>query len=272
MSPPPARPDWKDRLLAVYLRRGWRGFLTLQRWLRRPAITARTRYGAVLALHPEDYIDRIVLKEGGYESEVMEALRPFFAPGAVLWDIGANIGLHSVSAARLAPGMPIHSFEPNPSVHARLRAHVDLNHAGITCWPVALGDRDGTATLHINASGNPGMTTLTPWAEAAYDSQVEVRLARADTLVAGGEAPAPTLIKLDVEGGEAAVLAGMGRLLADPGLRAVVFETRADLLDDPARCPAARLLQTAGFTFAPLQRKEASGHNLGNFLATRPTL
>ncbi len=264
-------PTLADHLCVYYARSGWRGLITLQRLLHRPVITTRTRYGAVLALHPGDYIDRIVLLEGYFESEVLEALRPYFSPDAVLWDIGANIGLHTVSAARLAPGMRIHSFEPSPAIHARLLAHVGLNLAGATCWPIALGDHDGTAVLHVNASGNPGMTTLTPWAEAAYDRQVEVRVARADTLVAGGEAPAPTLIKLDVEGGEAAVLAGLGSLLANPGLRAVVFETCAELMDNPARCPAARLLQSAGFTFAPLRRNEATGHHLQNFLATRPT-
>lgn len=265
----PDAPSLADRFLTAYARRRWRGFLTLRRWLRRPTLEVRTRYGALLTLHPEDYIDGIVLRDGFYEPEVFAALRPFMAPGAVMWDIGANLGLHSVSAAVTEPALQIHSFEPNPAVFARLEAHAQRNQATLRCWPVALGDRDGTATLHVNASGNPGMTTLTPWAEASYSAQVQVPLVRAATLIERGDAPAPHLIKLDVEGGEAAVLAGFGDWLRHPGLQAVVFETQADLLADPARCPAARQLQAAGFHFTALPRAAGSDHALNNFLAQR---
>ena len=229
----------------------------------------RTNYGAILRLQPSDYIDGIVLREGYYESEVFDGLRPYFAPGLVLWDIGANLGLHSLSAARLEPDLQIHAFEPNPAMHLRLTEHARLNRAAIHCWPQALGDRDGRATLHVNAAGNPGMTTLAPWSEARYDARVDVPLARAETLVAQGLIPAPHLIKLDVEGGEAAVLAGMGDLLRQPALRAVVFETRADLLADPTRCAIARQLLAAGFTLQALTRNESTHHDLGNFLALR---
>jgi len=267
----PDKPALTDRLLAGYARRGWRGFLTLQRVLRRSAIEVHTQHDAVMSLHPADYIDRIVLHDGYYEPEVFEALQPFFAPGVVLWDIGANFGLHSVSAAVAESALQVHSFEPNPAMFPRLTAHASRNGVAIRCWPIALGERDGTTTLHVVSSGNPGMTTLTPWSEASYDTQVQVPLVRADTLIDRGDIPAPHLIKLDVEGSEAAVLAGFGRRLADPDLRAVVFETMADLLRDPAQCPAARLLQAAGFSFRALPRTAGSAHALGNFLAHRLT-
>lgn len=266
----PDKPALSDRFLTRYARRGWRGFLTLQRILHRSTIEVQTRHSAVMALHPSDYIDRIVLHEGYYEPEVFDALRPFFAPGVVLWDIGANFGLHSVSAAVAEPALQVHSFEPNPAMFPRLAAHVRRNGVDIRCWPIALGDRDGTTTLHVVTSGNPGMTTLTPWSEAHYDTEVQVPLVRADTLIDRGDTSAPHLIKLDVEGSETAVLAGFGRRLADPELRAVVFETKADLLRDPAQCPAARLLQAAGFSFQALPRTAGSAHALGNFIARRP--
>jgi FkbM family methyltransferase len=264
------RPTFRDRVLTWYARRRWRGFFTLGRLLGRDTVAVRTRYGAVVTLHPRDYIDRLVLLEGYYESEVFEALRPFFAPDAVLWDIGANFGLHSVSAARAEPAMQVHSFEPSPTILARLQAHADVNQTPITIWKLALGDRDGTANLYINASGNPGMTTLTPWSEGRYDSKQTIPVARADTLINTGKLPAPTLIKLDVEGAEAAVLAGFGDLLHRRELRAVVFEAQCDLLSAATPCPAADLLRTAGFGIIALKRHENSAHLLGNFLATRP--
>ncbi len=263
-------PALTDRFLAGYARRRWRGFITLRRFLGRPSIEVRTTKGSVFSLQPEDYIDRIVLEDGYYEPEVLAALEPHFSPGVVLWDIGANFGLHSVTAAVIAPGVRVHCFEPNPPMFARLEAHTRRNGTDVHCWPVALGGQDGVATLHINNCGNPGMTTLTPWAGATYDARVQVTLARAETLIARGDLPAPNLIKLDVEGNEAAVLTGFGERLRDPELRAVVFETRADLLADPVQCPAAQQLQAAGFRFRPLARVAGSTHALANFIASRP--
>lgn len=262
-------PRLTDRFLAAWGRRRWRGFITLRRLLRRPVLEVVTRHGAVIELHPEDYIDGIVLRDGFYEPEVFAALRPFLTPGAVLWDIGGNLGLHAVTAALHAPSAQVHAFEPNPAMLSRLEANARRNGVTVHAWPLALADRDGRGTLHVNASGNPGMTTLAPWAGAAYSRQLEVRLARADTLIARGRIAAPHVVKLDVEGAEAAVLAGFGECLHDPALRVVVFETRADLLADPAQCPAARQLQAAGFDFRPLARVAGSEHALGNFLAER---
>lgn len=264
-----AQPDFLDRLLAGYGRRRWRGFIALRRLLHRPGIEVRTDQGALFVLQPEDYIDRIVLHQGFYEPEVFAALRDWCDQGAVLWDIGANFGLHSVSAAVRDPTLQVHCFEPNPAMFARLEAHARRNETSVRCWPVALGERDGRATLHVNAGGNPGMTTLMPWSEARYDSQVEVTVVRAATLIERGEAPLPRVIKLDVEGAEAAVLAGFGPWLRDSRLRAVVFETRSDLLDDPSRCPAASQLQAAGFGFRVLRRVAGSAHALSNFVAHR---
>jgi FkbM family methyltransferase len=262
-------PGLRDRFLTAWCRRRWRGFFTLRRLLARPVIETATPFGALFSLRPEDYIDGIVLRDGFYEHEVLTAMRPWLAPGAVFWDIGANFGLHAVSVAISSPGVHVVAFEPNPSMFGRLQSHCGHNRVAVRCQPLALGSRDGTATLHVNDSGNPGMTTLVPWSGTTYGRQVEVQLVRADTLIARGDLPAPTVVKLDVEGAEADVLEGFGVRLKDASLRAVVLETRADLLDDPTRCPAACRLQSAGFEFRPLARAEGSEHALNNFLATR---
>lgn len=266
MSP----PRLADRLLAAWARRRWRGFFTASRLLGRSTLAVNTRYGATLELRPSDYIDGIILHDGYYEPEVFDALRPHLTPGAVLWDIGANFGQHAVSAAVASPATQVYAFEPNPVMAARLEANARLNGAAVKHLICALSDHDGTGTLHINSSGNPGMTTLNPWSEGTYDRRLEVRLVHADTLIAAGEVPAPNVIKLDVEGAEAAVLGGFGEMLRSIKLRAIVFETRADLPADPSQCPAARQLIDTGFHFQALPRAAAgSEHALANFAALR---
>jgi hypothetical protein len=85
-----------------------------------------------------------------------------------------------------------------------------------------------------------------------------------DALIASGQVPAPTLIKLDVEGHEAAVLRGLSAALADPRCKLVVFE---DHVTEDSE--VKRFLRTHGFIMEPLVRRERSAHALANFSASR---
>ena len=268
-------PSLRDRLLTWYLTQGGRGFLALHRYSQKLGgageIHRRTTYGSIFALDPSAYIDRIVLCEGYYESEVLEALRPDLQVGAVLWDIGGNFGLHAVTVKRLHPDVRVFTFEPNPQMLAQIAAHAALNGVEIGVLPLALADAPGPRSFHVNDTGNAGMSSLVRWEGGHYDRVITVQCERADTLVAAGRVPAPTVIKLDVEGGEAAVLAGLGALLRDPGLHAIVFEAGTGLEAQPDSDPIAGPLRAAGFRFAPLTRCEHSEHALDNYLATRRT-
>lgn len=268
------QPALSDRFLTWWLRRRWRGFHTLRR-LRQACggssrLLLRTPYGSVFNLDPVAYIDGIALREGYYESEVFEALRPYLGAGAVFWDIGGNFGLHSVTAKLLHPATQVFPFEPNPAMISEIKANARLNGVELDVVSCALAESGGPRTFHVNNEGNAGMSTLHAWSEGLYHQQITVECARGDELVAARRLPPPTVIKLDVEGGEADVLAGLGALLLRPELRAVVFEALTGLSRAPDDDPIAGRLRAAGFQFAPLVRQEHSAHPLDNYLATRP--
>jgi FkbM family methyltransferase len=272
MKPVSTIPTLSDRFLTWWLRRGWRGFHTLRR-LRHACggsqrLRLRTPYGSVFNLDPVAYIDGIVLREGYYESEVFEALRPYLGAGAVFWDIGSNFGLHSITIKLLYPATQVFAFEPNPVMIGEIKAHAQLNGVELDVLPYALADSGGPRIFHVNNQGNAGMSTLHAWSLASYQQQITVECARGDELVATHRLPPPTVIKLDVEGGEADVLTGLGALLTGPELRAVVFEAASGLNQAPDDDPIAGPLRAAGFVFAPLARREHSAHSLDNYLAT----
>jgi FkbM family methyltransferase len=253
-----------DRLVRLMVRRRIRGVRSLQNlvgWLTTTsAVTAKTRYGSRFQLYPSDYIDAIVLREGYYESEVLEALAQDLPPGAVVWDVGANFGLHGVTLKVLRPDVRVVCFEPSPTSAARVLTNAELNSVAVDLISLGLGEAAGLRKLHVVSRGNPGMTTTTPWGSGHYDRELVCFVETGARLVATGVVPAPTAVKIDVEGAERSVLAGMADLLAGPGVRRIVIEGDDNL---------ARAVSEYGYRVVALDRNEASRHALNNYLATK---
>jgi FkbM family methyltransferase len=138
------------------------------------------------------------------------------APGQVIVDAGASVGLFTARMARLVgPSGCVHAFEPNPQRHARLRALAGARRP-IVVHPVALSDAPGEAELwipHVNGrvqteraflDGRPG--------RRASAAPVTVTLATCDDEVRE-DRERVAFIKCDVEGHEGAVLAGAAGIL-----------------------------------------------------------
>jgi FkbM family methyltransferase len=134
-------------------------------------------------------------------------------------DVGANAGAYTLlaCAARGAAGVAI---EPVPEAFERLRANVALNGVGdrVRLCNCAAGERAGV--LPFEAGMGPMSRVALPGERGPAVAEVEVR-----TLDALLERDAPTMIKIDVEGFETAVLAGARETLSSPSLLALLLET-----------------------------------------------
>lgn len=144
---------------------------------------------------------------GIYEREAQAVFRARIGKGAVVFDIGANVGFFTLLASKIAgPGGAVYSFEPLPRNVDYLRRHVAANHAAnVLVLPVAVSARSGTARLGL--ASNPSMGRL------ADAGEVEVRCESLDELVGSGGLPLPDFVKIDVEGAELDVLHGGAALL-----------------------------------------------------------
>jgi FkbM family methyltransferase len=144
---------------------------------------------------------------GTYERDLQNLLVRKVRPGNVVWDIGANVGFFTLLAARLTgTAGRIVAIEPLPRNLDLLRAHLDLNQIGnVTVLGQAVADAAGTALFAAAAS--PSMGRLDTAAG------FEVTVTTVDTLVESGVAPAPHIIKMDIEGAESRALAGARRTL-----------------------------------------------------------
>lgn len=137
----------------------------------------------------------------------------------VVWDIGASIGLQTVHAAAIVK--QVVSFEPDPSTSHRLRQNVQLNNlaAKVRLEECALSDKEGQFELHTDGLvGNaPTLASL-----GRHSGVTKVPVRTVDQLLAQG-VPSPTVLKIDVEGGELSALRGAAGLLASPSAPRLMF-------------------------------------------------
>jgi FkbM family methyltransferase len=138
---------------------------------------------------------------GTYELPKQRAFVRLARRGDTVWDIGANAGFYTLLASRLVgPGGAVVALEPLPRNVGYLRRHIAANRCGnVQIIEAAALDDEGHARMAASAPATARVT-------AAGD--IVVRMTTLDTLVFRDGLPAPHLIKIDVEGAEAAVLKG----------------------------------------------------------------
>jgi FkbM family methyltransferase len=155
---------------------------------------------------------------GNYEPELLALLQTVTPLGGVAFDIGANIGLISLALAeQVGPEGKVVAFEALPANVERLHANLALNDCGrrVIVEPSAVGAAPGNAIFLVHASGGMGKLGGSAGRDEEYQGQIEVPVVSLDDYVFKGGNPAPSLVKIDVEGGEAMVLDGSERLLSE---------------------------------------------------------
>jgi FkbM family methyltransferase len=213
--------------------------------------TAKMRY-----FHDEPYEPRL--------THVVASLQP----GDVFVDVGANVGLFTLLAARrVAPEGRVIAFEPHPGARSAMAELLQRNDAGacVEIVDAALADvADGTAALHLAC--DTVLSTLDPAHSPLVDDfdfpeSIAVPLTSLDAWMArrGIDPGRLRLVKIDVEGAEEAVVRGMLATLAAAPRARVVCETRPGSAAD-------ELLAAAGFTPRPLDIRRG---NFGNYLYER---
>lgn len=147
-----------------------------------------------------------------YEDDVLEVIEKQLRPGDVFYDIGANVGVFSFIAATLVgDGGAVLAFEPEENNLDCFRRSQDKAGLGnLTLYDCALGAADGD--MSFDRRGGAFSGRLVDAGQNGVGATVTVKARAIDSLVDAGAAP-PTLLKIDVEGGEGAVLEGAERTL-----------------------------------------------------------
>ncbi len=176
------------------------------------------------------------------EAPLHEILRGIF-PNDLVFDIGANMG--NKTATFLERGARVVAVEPQPAMLAILRERFGDN-PNVTIVPNGLASKPGILTLNVD-SVNPGISSFrSEWKDGhrfkgtgGYDQKVVVAITTLDQVVS--QHGIPRYIKIDVEGFEDEVVAGLSR---KAGI--ISFEYSPERFEDSNR--VADRLASLGYT------------------------
>lgn len=168
------------------------------------------------------------------EIDEQSVMRRFVRDGDVVFDIGANIGVHTTLLSQLAGPMGrVVAFEPNTELLPALTITIERLQNAVV-YPYALSDEATEAAFFVPVHHT--MSSLADWTtKATLDNvrfgtarTITVRQQRIDDLVGKGILPLPDFIKCDVEGAELKVFRGGWKTLDRVDAPVILFEAGPD--------------------------------------------
>jgi FkbM family methyltransferase len=203
--------------------------------------------------NPREFIQREIFKKGTYEPEIATLIQRLIRPGDIFFDVGANIGCHTLVAASC--GIHVRAFEPVPRLAERLRANIKLSRLSrrVVVHEVALSRENGSSALYIADRRDDGSHSLLPGVKSTSTQIIQVETRKLDTVVSETACGYPNLIKIDVEGAEALVLDGAEQTLSIDHPPIIIIETGDRLADSIGES-----------AFSVLNRLSSRGYHLFN--------
>ncbi|MFC7227998.1 FkbM family methyltransferase [Salinirubellus salinus] len=193
---------------------------------------------------------RDLVSERDVITEVLESLEP----ADVFYDVGANIGMYTCFVANELGADRIVAFEPHEESVDRLRENLQHNNLDAKIIPVALSDIEGKVDLAV--AGDQVGEGEHAIATGRTARTVEVEVNRGDGLIDRCDLPEPTVIKIDVEGAEFAVLNGLRSTLQE-SCRLVFCEIHPRKIQnfDANEGDVYKLLRSYGFEIEAIHQR-----------------
>jgi FkbM family methyltransferase len=165
-------------------------------------------------------------------SEIYAAVKPYLPTNPIIVEAGSFMGHDTMRLAQHWPAGNVHAFEPIPELFEKLKSKT-ADTATIHCYPLALSNHDGTATMHVaEKPDKPGITTQasslhTPrerliYSPIEYPHTILVPTITLDTWANQHRIDHIDFLWLDMQGHELSALKGAAKIL--PTVRAIYTE------------------------------------------------
>ena len=199
-----------------------------------------------------------------------------FEPGAVFIDVGANVGMYTIWAAKTR-GVNVYAFEPESQNYALLNRNIVRNGLGdkVVAYCASLSDKASFgrlklsmfsigASVHQFSASSESQSKPGAFYQGSYSSTL-------DTLVAEGLLPVPDYVKIDVDGIEPSIVRGARATFANPKVKSVLIEVDTNIED---HWNMVDLMLELGFDYSHeqverAQRKEGPFKGVGNHVFRR---
>jgi len=191
------------------------------------------------------------------EKKIMADLLDHCREDDVFYDVGANVGIYTcLVGQRLSASGTIVGFEPVPELAHETRRNAFLNGVSHRLFEVALSDKKGISRFYLR-EGTAGHG-LDNSETGDISGAIEVDVVDGGDFVDVLPVPEPTIMKIDVEGAEYDVLAGLEPVL--DSLRHVYVEMHRTDLEDfgHSEQEVYDLLESRGFEITHLDHTEIS--------------
>jgi len=184
-----------------------------------------------------------------------------FNPNSVFWDIGANVGIYGIYAAKVEPSQKVFSFEPNVFNLEYLARNINLNRlqSQVTIIANPLSDRTKVGSMNMSNIEHGGSLNAFDTLTGFDGNQINLIFSYqttsfcADDLVEKCGIEQPDYIKMDVDGIEGLILDGASQVLKNKKLKSILLEVNDDV--DGLDTHISRALTEGGFTRAEIPAK-----------------
>ena len=155
---------------------------------------------------------------------------------ACVWDIGANVGMVSLMLATASKSTKVLAFEPGASSFAALNANIELNKMSdsVRAYCIAFTDRSRLDTLNMRETCAASAMHGFGCSEDQFGESINVNYKQGsigfsiDEFMDRFHPPAPTHVKIDVDGLELQILKGGRKTLSRNSVESMAVEVEGD--------------------------------------------